>query len=529
MMKFIVVDDEPLARECFTELLDWESYGFELAGCAANGLQAMKLIQETLPDLVFTDISMPVMDGLSLCRRLHEEYPKIKVVILTAYKDFEYARKAITYGVNEYLLKNQIEEQVVLPLMQRLSDEIKTQREKEAVHQSHVYQSVMLNMASEVENKESFEGRQALCILVKKQTSYLLEQSGEYVPSEIPFRQKEIETLLNQCGPLVLHQMVWVDAKRWGLLLIHKEQEEIDFFRMEAYIRCFKEKLEAFCLSKYGARIFLLFDVSSIDPRRVKETLDGMRTYSKFSIFYEKSPLVPYRQIQPKCIKSQAEWGRIQQILEQINYAVTYARKEELIAHMQELKELYTYPIYDLGQFSHAVRQLLELREKLMEKSGLGRLKLDSDKLMPQVGKLVLAEDCFAFLQEEFLALTALTSPVGGKTGLSNKKIIQAVEYIHKNYAKHLTAKSVGESVMLSEVYFSNLFKKETGVTFGDYLTAYRMNVAKYLIANGDYKVYELARLTGYTTPQYFSQVFMREMGCTPLEYKNYDQIFRKK
>lgn len=186
MMKFIVVDDEPLARECFTELLDWQSHGFELAGCAANGAQAMKLVQETMPDLVITDISMPVMDGLALCSQLHQEYPKIRIVILTAYKDFEYARKAISYGVNEYLLKNQVEASAVLPLMQRLAVEIEAQRRKEAAHQQHMYQSVMLNMTPEVENRESFGGKQALCVLVKKQTPYLLEQLGDYVPSEIP-------------------------------------------------------------------------------------------------------------------------------------------------------------------------------------------------------------------------------------------------------------------------------------------------------------------------------------------------------
>lgn len=524
MMKFIVVDDEPLARECFTELLDWQSHGFELAGCAANGAQAMKLVQETMPDLVITDISMPVMDGLALCSQLHQEYPKIRIVILTAYKDFEYARKAISYGVNEYLLKNQVEASVVLPLMQRLAVEIEAQRRKEAVHQQHMYQSVMLNMTPEVENRESFGGKQALCVLVKKQTPYLLEQLGDYMPSEIPLEQKEVERLLAQCGPLALHQMVWVDAKRWGLTLVHKEQDEFDFFRMGAYIRTFKEKLEALCLSKYGARTFILFAVSSIDPKRVKESMDGMRTYSKFSVFYEKSPLVPYQQIQPKCIKTPAKGEQIQPLLDRVYQAVVYAKKDDVRTYLQEIKELYTSPAWDLGQFSHAVRQLLELREKLMEKSGLATVEADYQKFALQVERLVLAEECFEFLQDEYLSLTALFSPVGVKLELSNKKIIQAVEYIHKNYARHLTAKSVGESVMLSEVYFSNLFKKETGITFGDYLTAYRMNVARYLIANGDYKIYEIAKLTGYSTPQYFSQVFMRTMGCTPLEYKTYGQ-----
>ena len=129
-MKLMIVDDEPLALENFAELVDWEANGHQLVGCAENGQKALQLIHHVKPDVVFTDIRMPLMDGLELAKTLNEQYPEISVVLLTAYRDFEYAHKAISFGVREYLLKNQIEPEKVLTILQRIQNE--KQRKKQA-------------------------------------------------------------------------------------------------------------------------------------------------------------------------------------------------------------------------------------------------------------------------------------------------------------------------------------------------------------------------------------------------------------
>lgn len=134
-----------------------------------------------------------------------------------------------------------------------------------------------------------------------------------------------------------------------------------------------------------------------------------------------------------------------------------------------------------------------------------------------EISKLITAEQIWQWIVHEFLELASMASDTGKR--VNNRKIDQSLQYIHEHYQKKLTARQVGAQVGLSEVYFSNLFKKELGMTFGDYLTNYRMNVAKYLLVNGDYKVYEIAEMTGYTSPQYFSQLFQRETGYTPMEY----------
>ena len=105
MLKVVLVEDETVIREGIRDTVPWGEYGYEFAGEAADGEMALSVIRKTRPDLLITDVKMPFMDGLSLSKIVSEEFPKTKIVIISGYDDFEYARKAIEVGVDQYLLK----------------------------------------------------------------------------------------------------------------------------------------------------------------------------------------------------------------------------------------------------------------------------------------------------------------------------------------------------------------------------------------------------------------------------------------
>ena len=123
-VKVLIADDEQIMREGLRLTIDWESYGFSVIGAVSNGEKALRLCEEETPDLVITDIRMPVMDGLDLTRELISRYPKIKIIILSAYDDFKYAQKAISYGASEYLLKSELECDRLLTLALKMAQEI---------------------------------------------------------------------------------------------------------------------------------------------------------------------------------------------------------------------------------------------------------------------------------------------------------------------------------------------------------------------------------------------------------------------
>ena len=105
MLKVFLVEDETVIREGLRDRIPWEQYGYRFVGEAADGLVALPLIRKTRPDVLITDIKMPFMDGLSLSRIVREEFPKTKILIISGYDDFEYARIALKYGAIDYLLK----------------------------------------------------------------------------------------------------------------------------------------------------------------------------------------------------------------------------------------------------------------------------------------------------------------------------------------------------------------------------------------------------------------------------------------
>lgn len=130
-VKVLIADDEQIMWEGLRLTIDWESYGFSVIGAVSNGEKALRLCEENPPDLVITDIRMPVMDGLELTRELISRYPKVKIIILSAYDDFKYAQKAISYGASEYLLKSELECDHLLTLALKMAQEIAAEKKSQ--------------------------------------------------------------------------------------------------------------------------------------------------------------------------------------------------------------------------------------------------------------------------------------------------------------------------------------------------------------------------------------------------------------
>lgn len=149
MLKVFLVEDEALIREGLRDKIPWEQYGFRMVGDAADGEIALPLIRKTRPDLLITDIKMPFMDGLSLCRIVREEFPSMKIIIISGYDDFEYAREAIHVGVDQYLLKP-ITRMNLRKVLQEMKDKIEQDRDQK---------DYQIQMQNEVHEYEQFSLR----------------------------------------------------------------------------------------------------------------------------------------------------------------------------------------------------------------------------------------------------------------------------------------------------------------------------------------------------------------------------------
>lgn len=133
MIRIIAADDEQYLRDALPKLVDWESLGCSLIKIVKNGRELVEAVEKEQPDMIITDIRMPVMDGLEVCEFIHDNHPHIKVIVLSAYSDFSYARTAMKYDVTEYILKADVVEE--LPdAVERIIKEISSNNEPKVSH-----------------------------------------------------------------------------------------------------------------------------------------------------------------------------------------------------------------------------------------------------------------------------------------------------------------------------------------------------------------------------------------------------------
>ena len=130
LYRIMLVDDEEEVRKAIMRKMDWEQLGFVLVGDAENGEDALEQLEQLEPDVVMTDIRMPYMDGLTFTGKIREKYPSVKILIFSGYDDFEYARQAISVGVEQYLLKP-ITRSALQKVLVEIREKIENQREQE--------------------------------------------------------------------------------------------------------------------------------------------------------------------------------------------------------------------------------------------------------------------------------------------------------------------------------------------------------------------------------------------------------------
>lgn len=168
MLNIMLVDDEVLALKYLKSMVDWEAFGYHIAGCAASGKRALELYDETVPEIVISDIRMPLMDGLELTRRLKEKNKEIEVILLSAYGDFEYAKKGIEYGVSEYLLKHEISEELLLEKLSAVKEKIQKKNHREKIYQKYFMEQLIYHPARTGGAEEMFSNRLFLVLCHKR-------------------------------------------------------------------------------------------------------------------------------------------------------------------------------------------------------------------------------------------------------------------------------------------------------------------------------------------------------------------------
>ena len=529
MYRILLVDDEALIREGVSENVAWEKYGYEFAGGCENGKEALDFIVENPVDVVLTDICMPYLDGIELSERIHDTYPDVKVIILSGYDEFEYAKRAISYGVKEYLLKP-ITAQEMGEVLERLKQQMDEEQDKEnkmsrmssSYHKGQMlmYTNVLLHLIM---------GRERDVVIEQEMCSVGLElQAAVYrvaiIELDIYARRGRLDEEQKKESALmafVLYNISQEIVKRRGAgeVCQGKDNRTFILFHADKHVG-FKETVKQVCRD-----IIVQINESMQLAVNIGIGNDAGKRKDIYVSYEEAEEALSYRYtlggneiIEMETIQKKRGQADMVKILDWIVLHVKENDKSKIQRDFFIIENILRDYCYDRQSAENIFQRILGLLGDLRRMSEMGQGCTSEEEILRKVfsaGELAEAVDILNEYCINIAESLDNCKNVGGK-----KYAVLAMDYIAQNYTDYtLSLNSVCSYLNISTSRFSSIFKQVTGNTFMDVLSGLRMQKAKELLENTDLKNYEIAEKVGFNNPHYFSIAFKKIEGRSPTEY----------
>lgn len=539
MYRVMIVDDEPLILAGIASLLDWKEYGCEISGKAANGQQALKLMEEQKPDIVITDIKMPGMDGIGFMKAVKERgWDDVIFILLTNLEEFSLARQALSLGAVEYLVKMELTEEKLADSLKLAMERREMKRKAEAagtavtVSREEAVRGYIEKLltdggtfsggassgnAGEASAQNQGEGYDS-CL--RRPVLAIISFNYGYEGFSSDFTREDQKKVIS-FAENIIEQMVkgyfdhscLVRRELNSLVLVmstdgiedYREQirslgEKIisvvkDYFEVSVSVAVSSRKES---LGEFGA---LLYEAMSATNHYFYHSLDPVVFYSEecetsarhtgsFHIGFLKKDL------------SQAvalnDSGRLEEILDQVACLL----REHNPSRQQAVNACANLYFFLSSFFEDGEEPDFPYEVNIMEK--LGRLGT--------LGQIIQWINWFK---------EAVSRILERRRDTRVDKIAEMVrEYVMEHYKERITLGQAAEALNISQGYLSTAFKKQSGESFTNYVSAIKIEKAKELIASYQYMMYEVSDLLGFDTPFYFSKVFKKVTGMSPKEYE---------
>lgn len=542
MLKIFLAEDEVVVRETIKRMIPWEELGFELVGEAADGEMALPLLLRQQPDLLITDIKMPFMDGLTLARLAKKEIPGLKVVILSGYDDFNYAKRAIGIGVEDYLLKPITKN----ALIERLS-EIRSRYEHEKT-QKEYYEKFQREMQAYEKNssRDFFEalvgGSMDMMEVYKRAEKLGLDivaeaynvliftmncdedfsrQRDEYSSWEA----ESLELLENFFAGHSSAMLFRSNIFSYGVLL--KGQRET----IEENTRACVDEIRKILSRQDGRREWFLAVGQSVE--RLSQIQKSYHTASRaFSqrYLYDENILYYDEMETMEHPGGQAETEDNAYLQKVDVNALNPAILQKFLSNgLQEETENFVKDyFYAIGQEpmeSLVFRNYVILNVRFSVISFIKGLGCDTNEMESADTEEVLAESGKNMESAIAYAKKMISQAIeirDQNSGNKNRSILKtAVDFIDSHYMdEEISLNTVANVANVSSNHFSALFSQNMGQTFIEYLTTLRMNKAKELLRCTGMRSSEIAGEIGYKDAHYFSYLFKKTQGMTPSDYR---------
>ncbi|MCR8642488.1 response regulator [Paenibacillus sp. N1-5-1-14] len=500
-MKLLIVDDEIIIRKGLSTVLNWSEIGIEVLTPAASAEEALNRIPIERPQIVFTDIRMGAMNGLELAAAIQEAWSYTEVIILTGYDEFTYAQQALRAGVSDYLLKSSRPDEIMrtaVKAKQRILSKW------ELLKQDHMQQS-------------AFRSRLFEQLVVEGESDALVIQQAATI-----FKKLKCCTRLNVA---CIRPSGW---EEYGLLLFAVsnmlyELLECEIWLSDGHLVVIISSLDAFQLAltrlmrKLKCSLYAAVGSSVSQLEQLHTSYKEAAYVLDFQPIFEPDQFVDYDQIKGRVggrtVCSREEEGELAAIL---NSGGQIELRQWIHQMVQaQLSDEHVTPISLTAFLNSIIISGHRWLERMLHASRLDQVQL----CKPPETFTELSE-----MMEESLFKSMSVIMETHRVEVVNDRfsyVQRSMNYIRSNLDQSLTLKQVARYVHLNPNHFSEVFKRETGLTYLEFVTRERMHRAVEILNESSIKISQVAKEVGYEDIKYFSQQFKKYMGKTPSEYRH--------
>ncbi len=531
MIKIMIVDDEYVIRKGIMTSIDWESMGMTVVGEAANGREGYEKALSLKPDIIITDVKMPVMDGLELTKLLKETMPKVRVVIISGYDEFQYAREALRLGVGEYLLKPIGAEELIKIMIKQCDDIIKESSEIDreikikSIFTENLYYMQEKFMISVVKGEYGDwinfpnKSRELNLDMSGKDYQAVILEIDDYLlitESMSPVEKKQIRNNVKSIadrilGPSTNSLFFFGDNDYLFSVINVKDSNRYDLNNLYREIQYEVKKNHS---------ITVTFGLSNIHksacdiPGAFDEALD---TIGK-KAFKGKNKIISVNDVdKPEGISPVIYTSSFEK--EVIGYIKT-VDSEKLNMSLDKMYSILAGAKADYKDIKNICLRLITIAESQLDELGVeyGNQYGKKFDYYMEIEKYETFEDIKIWNKSIFQSfIEAIQKNKNDKF----KGIVKvAMQYTNEHYYEDIGVEHVAAITYVTPNYFSRIFKKETGKSFTEWLNTMRLEKAKILLKDLRLKVYEVAEKVGYNDYKIFTHNFKKYVGCTPKEYR---------
>lgn len=533
MYKVVIADDEKKVCQLIYMLVDWKSLDMEVVGVVNNGYEVLEKVREYSPDIIITDIRMPGLNGLDMIKEVSKNDNKPEFIIISGYREFQYAQTAVHYGVNQYLLKP-IKKEELFGTLQALRE--KFQRKNERISKEESLKKSLEDNKSKIQKglftevllKGGFRKRNLTLDSVNEEYKYAFKEGSFLVvcikldhTDRVYNNNTQIleeksnhlirEGLSNLCydmGVLYMNGVVYC--------VLNYEKDKITSLKKQIKSLLNDGILQDVIYQQLDATVGVGLPVDYIDG--IFESFRQAEYAYQQRLLNGTSKVLEY----PQQYKgSLADSQVFIDFNKSFIFNVNNLNLDGIVKDIQLLKKNLLDRTETTGhEILQMTKEVCNLYMLCMRTNNLN--VKNEDNFVREYS--IYADECNS-IQELFKHLKdtvcdSISEIIEDRKQETTKPIRIAKQYVEENYMKSVTIEEIGTKVGFSSNHFSTIFKKETGVTFLEYLSSVRMKHAKDLLKEGNMSIAVICEEVGYSDVKYFTKSFHKHTGLKPNEYR---------